>query len=101
MTLRALDHAASPPRIINIAGLEVLSVRRVARQFGELLRRPVTLAGTEAPDALLSNGRLGHELLGQPCVTLDQMIAWIADWQARGGPTLGKPTHFQTRDGVY
>jgi hypothetical protein len=34
-------------------------------------------------------------------VTVEQMIAWIADWQLRGGPLLGKPTHFQTRDGKF
>jgi nucleoside-diphosphate-sugar epimerase len=101
MTLRALDHVASPPRIVNIAGLDTLSVRRVAGRFGELLAKPVALVGTEARDALLSNGRLGHELLGRPCVTVEQMIAWIADWQLRDGPTLGKPTHFQTRDGKF
>jgi nucleoside-diphosphate-sugar epimerase len=101
MTLRALDHAASPPRIINIAGPEVLSVRRVAERFGELMGKPVALVGKEAADALLSNGRLGCELLGHPRVTVEQMMAWIADWQRRGGPTLGKPTHFQTRDGKF
>jgi nucleoside-diphosphate-sugar epimerase len=101
MTLRALDHTASPPRAVNIAGPDTLSVRRVAERFGELLGKPVTLSGSEAPDALLSNGRLGHELLGHPRVTVEQMIAWIADWQLRGGPLLGKPTHFQTRDGKF
>ncbi len=101
MTLRALDHVASPPRAINLAGPETLSARRVAGRLGELLGKPVTFAGTEAPDALLSSGRLGHELLGRPKVTPEQMIAWIADWQLRGGPTLGKPTHFQTRDGKF
>jgi len=59
------------------------------------------LSGIEAPNALLSNGRLGHELLGHPRVTDEQMMAWIADWQLRGGPLLGKPTHFQTRDGKF
>jgi hypothetical protein len=29
------------------------------------------------------------------------MIRWIADWQVRGGPTLGKPTKFQVRDGRF
>jgi hypothetical protein len=29
------------------------------------------------------------------------MIAWIADWICRGGETLGKPTHFEVRDGKY
>jgi nucleoside-diphosphate-sugar epimerase len=101
MTLRALDHAASPPRAVNLAGAETLSARRVACRLGEFLGRPVAFTGTEAADALLSSGRLGHELLGRPSVTVEQMIGWIADWQLRGGPTLGKPTHFQTRDGKF
>jgi nucleoside-diphosphate-sugar epimerase len=101
MTLRALDHPAVPPRVLNVAGPEELSVRGVAGQFGRLLNRPVNLAGTEAPDALLSDGRLGYELLGRPRVTAEQMVRWIADWQLRGGPTLGKPTKFQVRDGKF
>ena len=101
MTLRAFDHAESPPLVVNVAGPEALSVRRVAKRFGELLDKPVECTATESPDALLSNGALGYELLGQPIVTSEQMIRWIADWQKRGGPTLGKPTHFQTRDGKY
>ena len=27
------------------------------------------------------------------------MMHWIAYWIARGGETLGKPTHFEVRDG--
>jgi hypothetical protein len=29
------------------------------------------------------------------------MIHWIADWLDRGGQTLGKPTHFEVRDGKF
>ena len=29
------------------------------------------------------------------------MIAWQADWIARGGASLGKDTHFDARDGKY
>jgi hypothetical protein len=29
------------------------------------------------------------------------MIGWVADWLQRGGKTLGKPTHFEVRDGTY
>lgn len=101
MVLRALDHAAAPPLVVNVAGPEALSVRRVAEQFGKLFDKPVSFTGSESPDALLSDGRLGYELLGRPAVSAEQMIRWIAGWQLRGGPTLGKPTHFQTRDGRF
>jgi len=101
MTLRALDHAATPPLVVNVAGPDRLSVRQIAGEFGRLLDKPVRFTGTEAADAFLSNGRLGYELLGRPRVSAEQMVRWIADWQLRGGPTLGKPTHFQTRDGKF
>jgi hypothetical protein len=29
------------------------------------------------------------------------MLDWTADWVARGGPSLGKETHFAVRDGKY
>jgi len=101
MTLRSFDHAASPPWVVNVAGPERLSVREVAEQFGRLMDKPVAFRGSEADDALLSDGRLGFRLLGRPRVTVEQMTRWITDWQQRGGPTLGKPTHFQTRDGKF
>jgi len=101
MTLRALERVATPPLLINVAGPDRLSVRRIAEQFGRLLDKPVRFTGSEAADAFLSNGRLGYELLGRPRVSVEQMVCWIADWQLRGGPTLGKPTHFQTRDGKF
>lgn len=101
MTLRALDHAAVPARPINVAGPGTLRVRDVAERFGKLLDKQVVFSGAEAPDALLSNGTLGYELLGRPIVGPEPMIRWIADWQSRGGPTLGKPTKFQVRDGKF
>jgi nucleoside-diphosphate-sugar epimerase len=101
MALAAFAHVASPPLVVNLAGPETLSVRRVAEEFGRLLGRAVAFEGTEAADALLSNGERGHQLFGRPRVTADQMIAWVADWLRRGGPTLGKPTHFESRDGRF
>ena len=29
------------------------------------------------------------------------MLDWTADWEQRGGASLGKPTHFEVRDGNY
>ena len=101
MALAAFAHVASPPFVVNLAGPETLSVRRVAEEFGRLLGKGVTFEGQEAPDALLSNGQLGHQLFGYPRVPARQMMTWIADWVRRGGPTLGKPTHFESRDGRF
>lgn len=101
MALAALDHAASPPFVLNVAGPELLSVRRVCEQFGELFDKPVQFVGDEAPNALLNNGQLGHRLFGYPRVGVQQMVRWIADWLTRGGELLGKPTHFEVRDGKF
>jgi len=101
MTLRALEHAASPPRVFNLAGPEELSVRRVAEQLGRRLGKSVALVGEESPDALLSNGHAAYPLLGSPAIPPEQMLRWIADWTVRGGATHGKPTHFQTRNGKF
>jgi nucleoside-diphosphate-sugar epimerase len=101
MALCAFGHVTSPPLVLNVAGPETLSVRRLAEELGRLLGRPVRFQGSEAPDALLSNGQLGHRLFGYPRVSVGQMVCWIADWLRRGGPTLGKPTHFEVRDGRF
>ncbi|WP_165223067.1 NAD-dependent epimerase/dehydratase family protein [Aquisphaera insulae] len=101
MTLRAFDHAASPPAIFNVTGPDVLSVRRVAERLGERLGRPPRFLGAEAPDALLSDAGRAIELFGPPRIDTDRLIDLTADWLLRGGATLGKPTHFQARDGRF
>lgn len=101
VALSAFAHLATPPTVLNIAGPEILSVRRVAEEFGQRFNKPVTLTGTESADAFLNNAALSHRLFGYPRVPVGQMIAWIADWIATGGATLGKPTHFEVRDGKY
>jgi nucleoside-diphosphate-sugar epimerase len=101
MSLCAFAHVSSPPFVLNLAGPETLSVRRVAEEFGRLLGKEAAFEGSEAPDALLSNGQLGHRLFGYPRVSAGQMMAWVADWVRRGGPTLGKPTHFESREGRF
>lgn len=101
MSLAAFDHVAVPPCVINLAGPELLSVRRAAAEFGRLFAKEPVFTGVEADDALLSNGQLGHRLFGYPRVGPHQMIEWIADWVARGGASLNKPTHFEVRDGKF
>src|SRR5437773_4673923 len=101
MSLQALGIASVPPFLINIAGPELLSVRRVAEQFGERLHKPVRLEGQESADALLSNAKKSYELFGHPRVEANQLISWIADWVSRGGATLAKRTHFEERAGHF
>lgn len=101
MTLAAFDHVSSPPFVLNVAGPETLSMRVVCERYAKLMGKPLKLCGAEAGDALLSNGQLGHRLYGYPRVAADQMMIWIAKWVMSGGKDIGKPTHFEARDGKY
>jgi hypothetical protein len=40
-------------------------------------------------------------LFGYPRAPAEQLVQWIADWVRRGGANLGKPTHFEVRDGKF
>jgi nucleoside-diphosphate-sugar epimerase len=101
MSLQSLDFADSPPFILNVAGAETLSVRRISEQYGALFGKSPVFEGAEAPEALLVSGQLSHRLFGYPRVGAQQLIHWTADWITQGGAVLGKPTHFETRDGKF
>jgi nucleoside-diphosphate-sugar epimerase len=99
--LRLLAHCTTPASPINVTGPAHVSIRRLAGEFGRRFGREPVLTGTEAPTAWLVDTAQAQRLFGPPRVPLDAMVDWVADWVARGGPTLGKPTHFETRDGRY
>lgn len=99
--LRLLAHCTSPTTPINITGPSHTSIRWLAREFGKRLGREPILTGTEAPTAWLVDTSASQRLFGAPSVPLETLIDWVADWVARGGESLGKPTHFESRDGKY
>lgn len=99
--LRSLEFAASPAKLLNITGTEILSVREVTNEFGQLFGVNVQFEGKEANTALLSNSNLAFSLYGQPKTPINRIIEWIADWMKTGGRLLDKPTHFEVRDGKY
>lgn len=99
--LRSLEHTSSPARILNITGPETLSVRETALKFGELMGIEPVLINKEAETALLSNSSEAYRLFGRPAMPISQVIKWIAAWLTDDKRLLGKPTHFEVRDGKY
>ncbi|MDQ2928655.1 MAG: NAD(P)-dependent oxidoreductase, partial [Pseudomonadota bacterium] len=99
--LRCLAHCTTPTSVINSTGLEALSVRTLATQLGERLGVAAKIAGREAETALLSDASEAARLFGPPTVPLEAMLDWVADWVKNGGPSLGKPTKFEVRDGTF
>jgi nucleoside-diphosphate-sugar epimerase len=98
--LRLLAHCTSPASPINISGPRV-NVRDLAAEFGRRFSKKPVFSGTKAQTAWLVDTSAAKRLLGAPRIGLETMIDWVADWVARGQPSLGKPTHFETRDGKY
>lgn len=101
VALRSFEHAASPAFLLNLTGVATISVREVAERFGKLLGRAPVFEGREADTALLNNAKRCGEMFQHETVTLEQMIEWTAAWVAEGGRGLGKPTHFEQRDGKF
>jgi nucleoside-diphosphate-sugar epimerase len=98
---RSLGLCASPPRPLVVTSPGPLSVRTVAERLGALLGRPVRFTGEEGTAALVGHPALCVSLLGPPEVSLDRLLEWTAAWVARGGRTLGAPTHFEATDGRF
>jgi hypothetical protein len=101
MALASFDHLATPPNVLNVTGPEVLSVREVCEELGRRMGRLPRFEGIEASSALLANAGKSEGLFGKPRVESAQLIQWVADWVSRGGESLGKPTHFEARDGKF
>jgi nucleoside-diphosphate-sugar epimerase len=101
MVIRSLEFASSPAWVVNIAGRETLSVRETALKFGRLFGKEVRFTGKEASTALLSNSEMVTRLMGDPVISIDQVIQWTAEWMKEDKRLLGKPTHFEVRDGKY
>jgi NAD dependent epimerase/dehydratase family len=99
--LRCLAHCTAPTSPINVSGSDVVSIRWLAQQFAARLERKAHIVGSEAPTAWLTNTALANRLFGPPSIPLERMLDWTAGWVASGLPTLGKPTHFEARDGAY
>jgi dTDP-4-dehydrorhamnose reductase len=101
IALELLPLASTPPFVANVSGADTLSVRMLATELGRRLSIEPRFQGAEARDALLSDTSRVRALLGEPEMPLDTLLDWVADWVGAGRPVLGKPTHFETRDGSF
>ena len=101
VALRALGQCETPPLVLNLTGTTVLSVRDLATRLGARLGVPAHFTGAEKDTALLSNAARCAALFGEPATSLDTMLDGVADWVRDGGRALGKPTHFEEREGRF
>jgi nucleoside-diphosphate-sugar epimerase len=99
--LRSFAHCQSPPFVLNITGPETLAVREIALEFGRYFKVEPQFSSEPGPSSLLNNALQAGKLFGDTSVKPAEMIEWTANWIKQGGATLGKPTHFQKRDGKF
>ena len=99
-TLRALAHCATPTSPLNLSG-PAIAIREAAEGLAQRIGVEPVFSGREADTAWLIDCRRAFELFGPQQVTLARMMDWTADWTRRGMTSLGKPTHFEARDGKY
>lgn len=99
--IRSLALATSPPRRLNITGPEILSIRWLAERFGEKFGKEPKFTGVEAEKAYVLDGSRLQAEFGFPAMSVPEMIDRVSEWTAASGPTIGKPTKFQQRDGHF
>ncbi|HEV8612133.1 MAG TPA: NAD-dependent epimerase/dehydratase family protein, partial [Gemmatimonadales bacterium] len=101
IALRALTHCAVPPLVLNVTGRPAYPVRWLAQQLGKRWSRDVQFRGIEAATALLSDAARMEALFGKPETNIEAMLEQVAQWVERRGRSLGKPTHFEEREGRF
>jgi len=101
IALRALQHCEVPPLVLNVTGRPAHRVRRLAEELGIRLGIEPKFQGVEGESALLSDASRCEALFGSPPVGIDAMLDSVADWVGQGGRSLGKPTHYESREGKY
>ena len=99
--IQGLEVAASPPVALNVTGVLRESIRTLAERCGERLGRAPTFSGIEGTEAWLWDARACAERFGPPETSTDEAVRMVCDWISRGGPSLGRPTHFEVRDGAF
>jgi nucleoside-diphosphate-sugar epimerase len=101
LILRALPLATAPASAYNLCRPEIFSVREIAAWFGERFARAPVFSGSETATACLGNSAKLCATLESPATPMGDVLHWVAQWVKQGGRDLGRPTHFEVRDGNY
>ena len=101
IALRLLAHTTTPTSPINVSGSEKADIRAIAEMFAVAFDTTVHFTGQPAESAWLVNTDLQQAMFGPQNVGLETMVNWTADWVANKRGSLGKPTHYEVRDGTY
>lgn len=101
IALRCLAYADDKVFRLNVTGPETASVRQTALTLGGLLGQEPVFTGAAGTEAYLNDAGKMCRLFGYPDVPLATLIEWQAQWILDGGRELGKPTHFEEKEGRY
>jgi hypothetical protein len=99
--IQSLLHVESPPKKLNVTGVEQVHVRDVANRFATILDRKPIFVGKAQPAVWLIDARQSMRLFGPLHTELGTMIDGVASYLAANGRLLGKPTHYEVLDGRF
>lgn len=99
--LGALAHSTTPTSPLNIGGAEHMSVRMAAQEFGRRFGKTPIFEGDASESGWYNSTLAAQRLYGYPTVPLGRMIDWTSDWIANGRLSIGKPTHYEERQGAF
>jgi nucleoside-diphosphate-sugar epimerase len=98
---RLFPLCSTPAAVINMTGPATLSVRQLAFDLGAALGKKPVFTGSESPTALLGDAYRLISHYGPPAISIEQIVRWLAHWVKIGGPSLGKPTKYESRSGKF
>ena len=101
MVLRALGHCTVPSSAAQCQRPGDRERALAGKSFGQRLGKPPVFTGVEAAEGWLVNTAEATRLFGYPSVPLLDPGRLDRGLGRRGLPSLGKDTHYDTRDGNF
>lgn len=101
VAIRSLKLASEKVEYLNVTGSETISTRWAASELAKKLGKKVTFIESQVETALLSNSQKCIQYFGYPDRGVLELICLQAEWLLTGGRKLGKPTHFDEREGRF